>query len=210
MSQASTMPIASRYFGSAARILSLLVVSMLNACVAAPPLTIYDLSESPTQDAVSTVAADPPPSRGMPVIEVARVTLPAYLDSQDLIVRRGDVLERSSTARWASRLSIAATELLTAQLEHRETGAWVTDQAPARTADYRLMVHISRLDITRAGGGVVEADWELVPRGASGQVIRRRIDFTMKGSVTTDPKVATFERALLEHLAEEIDLSSAP
>jgi uncharacterized lipoprotein YmbA len=43
------------------------------------------------------------------VIAVARVTLPDDLDTQDILVRRGSVLESSHTARWASRLSLAVT-----------------------------------------------------------------------------------------------------
>jgi uncharacterized protein len=129
------------------------------------------------------------------------------VDSRDLVVRRGDILERSRTGRWASRLSLATTDLLTARLAMRQSDAWVTDQPQARTSEYRLLVHISRLDITTTGTGTVEAVWEIVPQDAGEAIIRRRIRFTMSGAVGTDEGVARFERSLLERLSSGIDIS---
>lgn len=203
MKRSPGLRVVSLCLGPIGRIARTLVALALAACAAAPPLKIYAFSEDPEVP----VTTDAPPPHGAPLIEVANVTLPAYLDSRDLVVRQGDVLERSSTGRWASRLSLGATELLTARLTTRWPEKWVTDQPQARTADYRLMVHISRLDITTTGTGVVEADWEIVPHGASAEIIRRRIRFTMNGSVATDQDIARFERALLDRLAGEIDVS---
>jgi uncharacterized protein len=187
---------------------SVSVALVLAGCATGPPLNLYTLSEGSASNS-STGLADPPP-RGAPVIEIARVSLPEYLDSEDLIVRRGDVLERSSTGRWASRLSIAATDLLTTQLTARTRDAWVTDEPQARTPDYRLIVHIDRLDITSSGRGLVEADWEIVPRGACGEVVRRRTGFTMNGAVGTDEAIVRFERRLLVRLASEIEQNQWP
>jgi uncharacterized protein len=183
------------------------VAAALAGCAAAPALNLYTLSGGSPSDDSSTALTGPPP-RGAPIIEIARVSLPEYLDSRELYVRRGDALERSSTGRWASRLSIAATDLLTTQLMMRLPDAWVTDQPQARTPDYRMIVHIDRLDIMSSGTGVVEADWEIVPRGASGEIIRRRTRFSMNGAVGTDEAVVHFERLLLDRLAGEIDVSS--
>jgi uncharacterized protein len=166
------------------------------------------LAQGPDSSAGAMSAVDPLAPPGAAVIEIARVGLPDYLDSRDLVVRQGDLLRRSSTGRWASRLSPATTDLLTARLAMRRPDAWVTDQPQARTPDYRLLVHISRLDITSTGTGNVEAVWELVPRDACEAVIRHRTQFTMSGAVGTDERVAHFERSLLERLASDIDISS--
>jgi uncharacterized protein len=184
------------------------VVLALAGCAAGPALNVYTLSESPANEAATT-SADPP-RPGTPVIEISRVSLPEYLDSRDLIVRQGDILERSRTGRWASRLSIAVTDLLTQQLTMRMPAAWVTDEPQARTPDYRLIVHIDRLDITSSGTGVVEADWEIVPRDASGEVSRYRSRFSMDGAVGTDEAVVHFERRLLDRLASEIERNPWP
>lgn len=191
------LPLASALLGLA-----------LAGCAAAPPLRMYTLSESPPSGAGVMTAADPSPPPGAPVIEIARVSLPDSVDSRELLVRQGDLLQRSSTGRWASRLSLATTDLITARLAMRRSDAWVTDQPQAGTADYRLLVHISRLDITNTGEGSVEADWEIVPHDTCGAVMRRRIQFTMSAAVGTDEAVARFERSLLERLASAIDISS--
>jgi uncharacterized lipoprotein YmbA len=186
-----------------------IVVALVPAgCAAAPPLKFYTLSGGPVRGEASLDAADPPPNLGAPAIEVARVTLPAYLDTTDLVVRDGSVLELSSTGRWATRLSVAATDLLTARLAMRRPDAWVTDQMSARPAHYRLFVDISRLDITSAGAGTVEAEWEIDQPTTSHHVTRGRTQFTVHGSVTTDQGVVRFERVLLDRLADEIDISS--
>lgn len=184
-----------------------LVALVLAGCAAAPPLKLYTLSAGPSAANDAAIARDPPP-QGAPAIEVERVSLPAYLDSPALLVRDGDVLERSSTGRWATRLSLEATELLAARLAMRRSDAWVTDEPQPRPPDYRLMVNISRLEITSSGAGIVEADWEIVPRSTSGEIIRRRIQFSESGPVTTDQDVVRFERSLLDQLADTIDISS--
>lgn len=179
----------------------------LVGCTAAPALKLYMLSDSPPSTEGST-APDPAPPRGALVIQVARLKLPESLDTRDLVLRRGDVLERSSTGRWASRLSIAATDLLTVRLAMRRPDAWVTDQAYMQPPDYRLIVHVDRLDITSSGTGLVEADWEIVPRGATREIIRGRTQFSMQGAVGSDEAVVQFERLLFNKLASEIDISS--
>jgi uncharacterized lipoprotein YmbA len=183
------------------------VALALAGCAAAPPLRVYTLTESSESSEATMTATDPAP-RGVPVIQIARVSLPDYVDTRDLVVRQGDLLERSSTGRWASRLSLATTDLLTARLAMRRSDAWVTDQPQVRTPDYRLLVHISRLDITNTGTGTVEAVWEIVPHDACEAVIRRRIQFTMSAALGTDERVARFERSLLERLSSDIDISS--
>jgi uncharacterized lipoprotein YmbA len=184
------------------------VALALAGCAAAPPLRVYMLAQGPAGSAGAMTAVDPVAPPGAPVIEIARVSLPDYLDSRDLLVREGDQLQRSSTGRWANRLAPATSDLLTAQLALRRPDTWVTDQPQARTPDYRLLVHISRLDITNTGTGTVEAVWELVPADACEAVIRHRSQFTMSAAVDTDERVARFERALLERLASDIDISS--
>jgi uncharacterized protein len=124
--------------------LAMLIALAVAAC-AARPLRLYTLNDP---------AAIGPPGElrgGAPVIEVDRLILPDYLDTVDILLRRGSVLERSAGARWASRLSILATNLLTAQLATRVPDALVTDQWRGTAPDYRIMVQVSRLDVTSTG-----------------------------------------------------------
>jgi uncharacterized lipoprotein YmbA len=97
------------------------------------------------------------------VITLSRVTIPDSLDSTDIVVRDGAILRRSATSRWASRLSIGITDLLTAQLAARLPDALVTDQPQASPVSARLMVDISQFDITTAGHAILTANWTIIP-----------------------------------------------
>jgi uncharacterized protein len=210
VTRAKTIYIPSLQFRRIWRPAASAVMLAFVGCAAAPPLRLYTLSQGPTSNdtSMSATAVTSAPPQGAPVLEVARVTLPDYLDSRDLVIREGNSLHRSSTGRWASRLSLAATELLTTQLAARRTDAWVTDQPQSRAPGYRLRVHVSQLDITSTGTGTLSADWEAIPLNLSGEILRGKTRFTLNGSVATDQDVARFERELFVRLAGEIDVSS--
>lgn len=183
--------------------LAMLTALAVTAC-AARPLRLYILNDP---------AALAPPAQlrpGAPVIEVNRLTLPDYIDTVDILVRRGSVLERSAGARWASRLSILATNLLTARLAARAPGALVTDQWRGTAADYRIVVQVTRLDVTTAGVASLSAYWQIVPRDPRLQAVRDRTQIRVTGPVATDQEVVELETELFERLAEAIRLPSAP
>jgi len=188
--------------GACHRIYAPVALALLLAACASPALKLYALPAAP-QD------PGPPPQRPTgPVVVVDRVSLPAYLDTQDLVVRRGDVLERSPTGRWASRLSVGATDFLTDQLAMRRPDALVTNAMPAGEPDYEIRIHVSKFDVTSSGAAAVVADWQIIPRATRGPVVRDQIRFTLQGSVENDQSIARFEAQMLEKLAAAIDMSS--
>ena len=136
---------------------------------------------------------------------VDRIRVPGYLDTQDLMVRRGGVLERSLTGRWASRLSVGATDFMTDQLAVRRPDAVVTDGTMAGVPDYEIRVHVGELDLTSAGEAVMAADWQIIPRDAQGPIAWEQIRFTMQGSVADDASVAHLQRQMFQRLAAAID-----
>lgn len=179
-----------------------MALALLLAACASPPLKLYTLAAAP-QD------PDPPPQRSTgPVIVIDRVSLPGYLDTQDLVVRRGVVLERSLTGRWASRLSVGATDLVTNLLGMRRPDALVINTSPAGQSDYEISIHIGTLDVTSSGTAVVVADWQIVPRATRGPIVRDQIRFTMQGSVANDRSIVRLQTRLFERLASAIDVSS--
>jgi uncharacterized lipoprotein YmbA len=175
-------------------------MALLLAACAGPPLTLYTL-------------APPAPSPQAPlaspavVIQVARVTVPDALDSQDLLVRSGNTLNRSATGRWATRLSVAITDLLTARLAQILPAALVTDQPQAETPTYRLSVHISRFDIAAPGTASVAADWLILPRDPALPPRRGRVAFTETGRVATDQDVVALTQRCSERVADAIDVA---
>lgn len=183
--------------------LAMLTAVAVSAC-AARPLKLYTLNDP---------AALGPPGQlrpGAPVIEVDRLTLPDYIDTLDILLRHGSVLERSDGARWASRLSILATNLLTARLATRAPGTLVTDQWRGAAADYRLMVQVTRLDVTTAGVASLNAYWQIIPSNPRLQAVRDRTQIRITGPVATDQEVVDLETELFDRLAGAIRLPSAP
>ena len=184
-----------------------LVGFALSAC-APPALTLYALGAAGGGPVDAPVM--PPLRPGPVVIEIARVTLPDYLDTQDILLRRGSTLEASKTGRWASRLSLGATALLAARLAETRPDALVTTQSQSTTPTYRLLVEISRLDleagVAPTGRATLEADWLIVPRDASIPTTRDRVRLVSAGLVGSDQDLVALETALLSRLADAIDI----
>ncbi len=176
----------------------LVALALLTASCASPPLSLYTLepSDLPSQAA--------PLARRSIVIEIRRVSVPDYLDTQDILVRDGSTLQRSAHGRWATRLSLGVTRYLTGLLAARHLGALVTDQAQIETPDARISVTISTLDITSAGVATLEADWTLVPRDPARPTRRQRAQFVARGPVATDQDVVNLMQGVLTQLADAI------
>jgi uncharacterized protein len=181
-------------------ILSGATALLLTSC-ASPPLSLYTLGGP----AITTDAR--PLSGRATVIEIPRVTVPDYLDTQDILVRHGSTLERSSRGRLASRLSLGITDLLTARLAQRRPDALVTDQPQTEAPTYRILINISRLDVAADGVATLEADWQIVPRDPAIPTRRDRAGFSVTGPVATDQDVVTLEETVLDRLANAINIT---
>lgn len=176
------------------------LAALLLAGCAAPPLRFYTLGEPP-------VGEDSRPlPRGAAVIEVDRLILPNDFDSEDILLIDGDVVERSPTGRWVSRLSLLATDLVTERLAMRAPDALVTDEWPAVAPDYRVMIHVARLDVANNGRGSLDADWQISARDPGEGPIRGRAQIVLADPTATDQDVVRLEAALFDRLANSIRL----
>ena len=171
---------------------------MLQGC-AAPALTLYTLAP-PANGEV------PPLGAHAALIAVARISIPDALDTQDILLRDGDTLRRSATGRWAARLSLALTDLVTARLAASRRDALVTDQPQAGQVTSRLVIDISQLDIDAAGSASLQADWMIVPAEPSLAVRRDRAGIVLRGAVGTDAAVVALMQKLVEALSARIVL----
>jgi uncharacterized protein len=189
-----------------AMLISGAVAAALAGC-SAPSLTLYSL-------AGPTAASDPPrpsPLGSKPtVIEIARVTVPDEIDTEDIFVRDGSMLRRSAKGRLASRLSLGATDRITLRLGERKPDALVTDRQQVESPAYRILINISRFDITTAGVGTLEADWLIQPHDPTKQTHRDRARFVVKGPVATDQDVVKLQEKLLDRLADAINIKALP
>jgi hypothetical protein len=171
--------------------------ALLLASCASPPLTLYTLGTAPASDA-APLGARPV------VIAVARVTMPDELDTEDLVVRDGSVLRRSTKGRWASRLSLGITDRLTQRLAERRPDALVTDRPLSDAPNERIQVNIGRLDMDSDGTATLDADWMIVPRDPRAPTRRDRGHFTASGPVATDADVVALLGKVLDQLAAAI------
>ncbi len=182
-----------------------LLAGLTAAGCAAPAVTLYTLGVPAQAGAAIPLGAKPM------VIAISRITVPDYLDTQDILVRHGAVLQSSRVGRWASRLSLGATELVTARLSRERPDALVTDQPQSASPSYRIVINVSRFDITdgsRAGEGAatLEADWLIVPNDAAAPVRRDRTRIDVSGPMQGDGEVVGLATAVLERLAAAIDI----
>jgi uncharacterized lipoprotein YmbA len=174
-----------------------LTLACLVAACASPPLKVYTLGAP----AIATGAESGDTAAS---VEVWRVSLPDYLDTQDIVLRQGSEIDRSSHARWASRLSAGATDLITARLAAARPDLFVTDQPLVAPARFRLYINISRLDVSADGTASLAADWTIVPRDEARPLLHDRTTFSLTGPVATDADVVALTNAVLDELAARV------
>lgn len=176
---------------------SAIVLFLMSGC-AAPPVHFYTLGAPAV--ALNAAALNP----AMPVVALDRITLPDYLDTQDMETRSGNEIMRSSNGRWAERLSDGATSLLAARLGESWPNTFVTTGRQSSTPDARLSINVTRLDITQNGQGTLEANWTLAPVDERREVSRARGIFTASGVTTTDGGNAALTEQLFNALSQRI------
>lgn len=181
-------------------LLASLAMLPLSGC-AAPALVLFTLA-APT----APTAGGALPTR-LVVIEIARITLPDELDNEDILVRDGATLARSSTGRWASRLSLQVGERITQRLADRRPDALVVNRAQAQTPSYRVVINVARLEVLRDGSGMLEADWQIIPADAVQPVARDRGRFVSQGLAGGNDVVVARIGNLLDQLAQAINVA---
>lgn len=167
---------------------------------ASPPLRVYTLGVPSDAN-----MAEPHLSAQAATIAISRVILPDYLDSQDIITRQGEEILRSSRSRWATRLSIGVTDLLTNVLSNKRPSELITDQPLADAATMRVQINISRFDVDANGVGTLDATWVVLPHDPNQPLTRERTHLVADGSVSTDAEVASLMRGLVIRLADRVN-----
>jgi uncharacterized protein len=180
-----------------------LTALLLTGC-AAPPLRFYTLGSAP---AIAHSLFSP---GQITVIEVDRLILPNYLDSQNIWLRNGCILQGSSTGRWVTRLSLLATDLVTTRLATRAPHDLVTeDQGLGEAPQYRISIRVSRLDVTKNGRASMDADWQILPNDRDRRSTEGRAQIRLAGSTATDVDTVRLESTMFERLADAISLPAA-
>ncbi|MCE2575426.1 membrane integrity-associated transporter subunit PqiC [Komagataeibacter sp. FNDCR2] len=184
----------------------LLSAVMLSACSSAP-VRFYTLGAPAIATGAQSVGTTTQITDTTPVIEVERARLPDYLDSQDIMVRDGHEIVRSGLGRWASRLSVGATNLITARLAEKWPTLFVTDQPQPEGPTWRLQINISRLDVSRDGNAALNADWAIIPQDSRASILRNRTVIVMESNTASNANIAKVNESLLNELSNRIEAS---
>lgn len=182
--------------------LALLGSCGLLAGCASPQLHIYTLG-IPLHADTKSLQVSPQTT----VVQVNRVVMPDYLDCQDIITRQGEEIRRSPNSRWASRLSLGVTDLITNEVAATQHNALFTDQPLAQTADMQVMIAISEFDVDISGHAILNAHWAIVPRDRHKPLLRNIVHLAANGPVRTDADTAALMRNLVMQLATQISKS---
>jgi len=133
----------------------------LAACSSAPPLRTYLLTP-PLESVVLTPVPALPTAR----ILIARVLVPDYLDTTDMLVRDGShEVQASTTGQWAERLSQGLTRALAADLGARLPSAEVVLDTSS-SAQRQVLVNVNALDLWPDGRCSLAASWAIVDHDA--------------------------------------------
>ena len=130
--------------------------------------------------------------------------LPDYLDTRDLLVRKGSRLIPSTTGQWAERLSVGMTRALALSLGNQlpNVALFTTDpvQRPAR----QVLVDVTSFEARAEQEVVLAARWTLTDGpGRNSLVSQDAVLVEPTGSTTDDAVVSAMNRAV-EALASQI------
>ena len=177
---------------------------LLAGCASsAPPLNFYTLG-TPNGPAAASL---PSLSAHTPTVQIARVVLPDYMDTQDMVLRDQEKIVRSDKGRWATRLSVGVTDLITNQIALSHPDELITDQPVPEAATWRVQINISRFDIDTHGQAVLDANWSVLPADMKQPIVKQRAHIVTSGSVSSDANVASLMRKLVVILAGQINSS---
>lgn len=172
---------------------------LLSGC-ASPPLRLYTLGMPSDQ-----TARQPHLSSRATTIQISRVVIPDYLDSQDMILRNKEEIVRSPKSRWATRLSLGMTDLITNEIATSHPHELITDQPLVDVATLRVQINVSRFDVDADGQAVMDANWAVLPQDPNQPLIRDRAHLTATGPVSTDAEIAALMRNLVIMLADRVN-----
>jgi len=172
-----------------------IALGLLTGCASAP-VQFYTIAPEP--------GTALPAGTGTAVVYVPRIVMPDYLDTQDILVRDGSRLIRSSNGRWASRLSQSATDLIVARLSQDWPQSTITAHSPLETPESRLSITIERMDLTRQGQAILLASWTDLPGDDARPARQGRASLSVQGSVADDAAKAALLQKLFEQLADRI------
>ncbi|HQT78647.1 MAG TPA: PqiC family protein [Rhodopila sp.] len=175
------------------------VLLLLAACGrSGPPPRMYVLG-NPQR----VVTASTSQSR-LPVIEVARVRVPGYLDTTDIITRSGSQVIPSDTGHWAERLSAGVARALAADLTTQLPAMHVTTAQPASSPARQVLVDVETLEARPDHQVVMVANWSITDGRAERTLLAKHSTFAIPVQGAGDAGVVAAMTRAVSELADQV------
>ena len=177
-------------------ILSVAAGCLAGGCVSGREPLLYIMTPA------AGLQAPLPPDAAVPHLLVGPVRVPEFLDSTDILVRRGaGELVPRDRARWGERLSVGVRDALLADLRDRLPDGTLVGPGQCVTPFHFLSVSVVAFDVRADGSTVLVASWVMRDGRAGVGLAADQGTFTvpaaMPGKTAADAViVATMTRAL--------------
>lgn len=143
----------------------------------------------------------------VPAIAVSRASLPSYLDDEQLVTRRDDVLVVSNHDLWAEPLDVGISRVMASNLSRLTGSMNIQPVERFATLDYSklLELRISQFEPDATNAMVLQGTWKLQPvTGKEADSRFFRISVPIKaGSTSMTDRVEAMNQALLK-LSREV------
>jgi uncharacterized protein len=175
---------------------------MVSGCSSGPAPRVF-LLVAPLQSAASQT-----PAPDTPAVQVQTVTLPDYLDTEDILMRdSAHELQSSASGKWGERLSAGMTQALAAALVTRLPAYQLKPPRPTDRLARQILVDVAAFDVWRDGRCALSASWTILQPGATAVALNRREVFltpSIKPTAVGDTAVVTAMAATIDQLADAI------
>jgi len=187
------------YFGS--MILAVCVI-FLNGCVgSSQPSEFYLLRSLPASQDTGLNAT----KTGSLSVLVGPVTLPAYLDRNQIVTLSGDhKLNLNDFTRWAEPLRDNFYRVLVENLSFllKTPQVYAFESRRSTRADYRIVIDVTRFDTTAGGDAHLTAFWTVVAEDDRVLIQRKSVFHASVPSTGTTGIVEAQNRTLTEFSSE--------
>ena len=163
-----------------------------------PPPNEYMLGALPSAKAIAINQT------GLPIVELKRLQFPDYLDTTEILERRGNRLVPSASGRWGERLSVGMTRSLTASLAARLPRMAVTATPPVERPAREILIDVDAFEWRDDGQVVLVARWSIADGSGRHIVISQQAALVEAVVGTGDSAVVAAMSHAVEDLAEQI------
>jgi len=176
---------------------------MLTGCAGSKPSKFYLLhSITTSEDGVST-----PADTGGPSILIGPVTLPAYLDRNQIVKLVGNhELVLNDFTRWAEPLQDNFYRVLTENLSLllNTPKVYAFDRRGSTPADFQIVIDVTRFDTTVGGDAYLTAFWAVVGKDDSAYLMQKKSVYHAKASSTGLTGMVDAQNRTLAEFSREI------